>query len=416
MPDPVIDAGKVRRLIGPLRSRTFRRLWLAQLASELGDWAGRIALAVLVLEKSGSPVLTGAVATAAMAPYLGPGQVLTTVFARLPTRRALITCDVVRAVAYAAMLATSSPTALLLLAFLSGMLTLPFESLRSGMLPKSVPTEEYGNALAVATITAEFSLFAGYLAGGTVIALVGTRATIALDAVTFLVSALLLAGLPRPRRRGPTADAVRPFADLGRTAQFLITDPIIRRFTIYYSLACGSAITGETLAPVFVEKELHSGAGLVGALSASVSAGVILFALVAPHTGSHVALLRKGALMAVAGGTAAAALFTVDLPLPFTALPFIALGAVFASRLPGTQAMGLRIPDHIRATAFGLVSGALALGIVVIPPIAGYLADSIGIRSVMVLFSGAAAAVAAIAVVIPLHATESASDADVEAH
>jgi MFS family permease len=78
--------------------------------------------------------------------------------------------------------------------------------------------------------------------------------------------------------------------------------------------------------------------------------------------------------------------------------------------------MGLRIPDSIRATAFGLVSGALALGTVVIPPVAGALADHIGIRNVMVLFSAICAGVAAVAAAVPFPTERSAGDAHVEAH
>ncbi len=395
------SAGRVTRLIRPLRARTFRRLWLAQLTSELGDWAGRIALAVLVLERSGSPVLTGAVATAALAPSLGPGQVLTAWLTRVPTRRSLIGCDIARAVVFAAIAGANSAWLLLVLAFVSGLFTVPFESLRSGYLPRTVPETEYGNALAVAAITAEFSLFAGYLAGGAVIAVVGARTALAVNAASFALSALLLLGLPRPRRP-VDAPLASPLAYVRETAAMLRSDPIVRRFVTYYAVVCGCALTGETLAPVFVESHLHRGPGVVGALSACVSAGVIVFAVAAPHSGSHASLVRSGAVMGFLGGGAATVLFVLDASLPLAALPYLALGAVFASRLPGLQAVGMRIPDALRATAFGLMSGALALGSVIIPPFAGYVSDLVGINTTMVVFSAAAAAVAAVAAVLPL--------------
>ena len=392
---------RVTRLAQPLRARTFRRLWLAQLTSELGDWAGRIALSVLVLERSGSAVLTGAVATAAMAPYLGPGQALTAVLTRVRTRRALIGCDVARAIVFAVIATATSPWLLLVLAFCSGLFTVPFESLRSGYLPRTVPEGDYGNALAVAAITAEFSLFAGYLAGGAVIAIVGARTALAVNAGSFAASALLLLGLPRPRRPAD-APIASPLAHVRETAAYLRADPIVRRFVSYYAIVCGCALTGETLAPVFVASDLHKGAGVVGVLSACVSAGVILFAIAAPHSGSHDTLVRSGAVMGMLGGAVAAALFLVDAALPLAVLPYVALGAVFASRLPGLQAVGLRIPDELRATAFGLMAGALAVGSIVVPPLAGYISDVVGIRSTMVIFSAAAAGVAAIAALLPL--------------
>lgn len=393
--------GRVARLARPLRARTFRRLWLAQLTSELGDWAGRIALAVLVFERSGSPVLTGAVATAAMAPYLGPGQALTASLIRIPTRRALIVCDVARAAIFAVIAGASSPWLLLVLAFFSGLFTVPFESLRSGYLPRTVGEDDYGNALAVAAITAEFSLFAGYLVGGAVIAFVGVRTALSLNALSFAASAVLLLGLPRPRR-ATDPPVANPLSHMRETFDRLRADPIVRRFVGYYAVVCGCALTGETLAPVFVESELHKGPGVVGVLSASVSAGVIVFAIAAPHSGTHKSLVRNGALMGFAGGSVAAVLFAFDISLPLVALPYVALGAVFASRLPGLQAVGLRIPDEFRATAFGLMAGALAVGSIVVPPVAGFVSDIVGIRSTMAIFAAIAAGVAALAAALPL--------------
>ena len=59
------DRGLVRQrattLVAPLRIRHFRRLWLADIVSLLGDWAGRLALAVLVLDRTGSPAWAAAV-------------------------------------------------------------------------------------------------------------------------------------------------------------------------------------------------------------------------------------------------------------------------------------------------------------------------------------------------------------------
>ena len=61
---------------GPLRVPAFRRLWLAQLVSELGDWAARLALSYLVYERTGSAALAGIVTAASLIPWLGRGRLL----------------------------------------------------------------------------------------------------------------------------------------------------------------------------------------------------------------------------------------------------------------------------------------------------------------------------------------------------
>ena len=55
--------GRVVALARPLRVPAFRRLWAAQLVSEVGDWSARLVLSVLVYTGNGSVALTGLVTT-----------------------------------------------------------------------------------------------------------------------------------------------------------------------------------------------------------------------------------------------------------------------------------------------------------------------------------------------------------------
>ena len=50
---------RVRELVSPLANHAYRRVWGARLLSEFGDWAARLALSLLVLERTGSAGLTG---------------------------------------------------------------------------------------------------------------------------------------------------------------------------------------------------------------------------------------------------------------------------------------------------------------------------------------------------------------------
>jgi len=401
------------RLSQPVRARNFRLIWLAMVASETGDWVGRLALSLLVYERTGSPALTGAVTTVAVAPYLGLGQVVTARLSIRPARRVLIGCDLVRAAVYLCMVANPPIALLLALEFVNGTLTVPFESVRSAVLPSSVPEGQYGEALAVATITKEVALLLGYLAGGALFTVYGARWLLGLNAITFLVSATLLLGLPRPRRA--IASQVRQQApSVLRGARFVLGDPIIRRCVFGYAAVSGFAIVGDALAPVFVKEELGGDATQVGILLAAVSAAVIVFAVWAPRKGSETSLVRKGALIALLGAGSAALLFAINLSLPMAVLPFVALGAVFASRLPAYQVIGTRTPDSLRATVFGFTVGMISLTTVVVPVVAGALADRFSIVTVMWLFPALGAAVALLAAVLPLRDDGSGLSADVE--
>ena len=55
---------------GVLRIPDVRRLWISQSLSEVGDWAARLALAVLVYDKSGSALWSAATLAVSYLPYL----------------------------------------------------------------------------------------------------------------------------------------------------------------------------------------------------------------------------------------------------------------------------------------------------------------------------------------------------------
>src|SRR5438445_445437 len=81
-----------------LRSLTFRDCRIvvsSQLLSELGDWAARVALAVLVLDRTGSKVLTAAVTAVALLPWVGLGQALASLGDRFPRRTIMVAADVI---------------------------------------------------------------------------------------------------------------------------------------------------------------------------------------------------------------------------------------------------------------------------------------------------------------------------------
>ena len=117
-------------LVSPLAQRECAALFGSQLVSGLGDWAGRLALAVVVFDRSGSTLWTAAVTVVALLPWLGPGQMLATLADRLGRVRIMVAADLVRAVLFAVMAAPLPTWALLVAAFLAGSCVPPFVAAR----------------------------------------------------------------------------------------------------------------------------------------------------------------------------------------------------------------------------------------------------------------------------------------------
>src|SRR6516164_4696771 len=91
----------------------FRALWLAQVLSVAGDQLARVALTLLVYERTHSPLLAAVTFAASVVPTFVGGIVLSGLADRLPRRRVMIVCDLLRVVLVAIMAGSGMPVAVL---------------------------------------------------------------------------------------------------------------------------------------------------------------------------------------------------------------------------------------------------------------------------------------------------------------
>jgi MFS family permease len=203
----------------PLQERPFRLLWLGRLASSVGDVLIPVALAFAVLGLHDSSLDYGLVLASFTAARVGLSLVGGVVADRLPRRSVMLGCDVVRALVEAL-------TAGLLFAHL---MTLPifvvtaalfggasafFGPASVALIPQTVRGERLQQANALLGMTQSVLNVFGPAVSGLIIALTHTTAWVfALDAATFVASALFLSRLrvpePVPRERGSFAAELR---------------------------------------------------------------------------------------------------------------------------------------------------------------------------------------------------------------
>ena len=118
-----------------LRVREFRALLVADGLSTLGDQVARIAVALLVLERSGSAFAASATYACSYLTWLVGGPLLSALPDRYPRRRLMIFCDLAR-MALVACLAIPGISLWLVFAVLTvvGLLAPPAEAARSALL------------------------------------------------------------------------------------------------------------------------------------------------------------------------------------------------------------------------------------------------------------------------------------------
>jgi MFS family permease len=179
--------------------------------STIGDELARVALTVLVYQRTSSPLLSAITFAISYLPWLVGGPVLSTLADRFPRHRVLITTDVARALLVAGMAVPGTPLPVLLgLLMLVALCAPPFDSARSALMADVLDGERYAVATSLSNVGAQVAQVTGFALGGLLVALLSPSAVLLLDAVTFAVSALWLTAGLRRRPAPDTGDPERP--------------------------------------------------------------------------------------------------------------------------------------------------------------------------------------------------------------
>jgi MFS family permease len=203
-----ISLGSYARLLR--RNRNFRRLWLAQIVSEIGDWFYTLSIYTLLLQLTGHAGSVALALVLQVLPQTFAGPMAGVVNDRLRRKHVMIAADVMRCVIVMAMLLVRSPSVVwLVYPLLVAETTLAafFEPARSSVIPNIAAADEVLVANTLSSATWSVNLLIGASLGGVVAAFLGRDATFALNALSFLVSALLISGM---KFGEPHADAAPP--------------------------------------------------------------------------------------------------------------------------------------------------------------------------------------------------------------
>ena len=179
-------------------NRNFRRLWFAQIISEIGDWFYVVAIYSLLLELTGRASSVALALVLQVLPQTFFGPVAGVINDRLRRKHVMIFADLARALIVAAMILVRSRSTVWLiypLLFAETIMWAIFEPARSAVLPNIAAEDDLIVANTLSTTTWSFNLAVGSLFGGLVAAFLGREVVFILNAASFLCSAALLAGM-----------------------------------------------------------------------------------------------------------------------------------------------------------------------------------------------------------------------------
>ena len=189
-------------------NRDFAKLWAAQLVSLLGDWFSTIVISALIVsytEGSGyQGIAISAFLIARLIPPLLMRPLAGVLADRFDRKRLLIASDILRALAVLGLLFTTQGPEFLPLIYvcviIQFLVSSIFEPARNAIMPSILYRHQLiiGNTLSSVTWSAMLAV--GAITGGLVAELLGTQAALLIDAMTFIVSALLVVTIVIPER------------------------------------------------------------------------------------------------------------------------------------------------------------------------------------------------------------------------
>lgn len=272
------------------RDRTFVALWSASTVSLFGSLITRTALpfaAILVLDAG--PLEISVLRSAELIAGLLVGLVAGAWVDRLRRRPLLIWADLGRAVLLgsipvAFVLGALSLWLLVFVAFAAAVLSTFFDVADNAYLPTIVPREKLIAANSALTATGSVAEFSAFGVGGFLIQLFTAPIAIAIDAVTFVVSAVLLGTIRKPEPApAPKADREPVLREIRMGVRIVVRSPVLRALALSHGgthVLWGIFGTSYLL---FALNDLDLGPAAIGLIAAVGGIGSLAGSAIAPR-------------------------------------------------------------------------------------------------------------------------------------
>ena len=179
----------------------FRRVWIGQVGSLLGDWFNQVAILSLLLRLTGSGSAAGIFYVLQMTPIFLVSPLAGRVVDHLPRKLVMVAADLSRAAVVLAFLLVDRPGRIWIV-FAATIVQMSissfFEPARNAVTPRIVRPEHLVGANALTATTWSVMLAAGAAVGGVVTAFLGERAAFLINSASYLWSAffVLKAAIP----------------------------------------------------------------------------------------------------------------------------------------------------------------------------------------------------------------------------
>jgi MFS family permease len=368
--------------------RVARRYYAALAQSALGNGAGYVALLIVAYERFNSAWAISLILLADLVPAMLLGPIFGAAADRWSRRRCMVVADIARAVAFLGIVLVDSFTATFALAMLAGVGTGLFTPAALAAVPSLVNPSRLPPATALYGAITDLGFIAGPALAAVLLLAGGPETILVANAVTFALSALLLARLrfgaapistapdgPRQGLMREARDGLRALAGMAGVRAVVVASGAMLLFAGLFNVA----------ELPFATDELGAGDAAFAVLAAVYGLGFVVGSLSGSRGGVPATLKRRflGGLGLVGAGFIACGLA----PGFASALPAFALAGVGNGLILVYERLLIQttVPDHVMARVFGAKDGLTAWAFAAAFVVAGGLIEALGVRTVLVV-------------------------------
>ena len=369
-----------------LLTRNFGLLWSSRLISRLGDWILDVALPIWVYQLTGSGALLGAMVAIEMIPGIVLAPFAGVLADRIDRKKVAIITNLLLGLSVLLLFLVRSPEQIWLVfvvALLNALLGVFLSPALNAMVPELVPTEQLLQANSLLTMTVQSMRLIGPAIGGMLIALAGPRLAFGLDALSFFLAALCLAGIHWTREEQAEVEELTSVWDDIRAGLVMIQSNFILRTTlVVWSVMMLAAGVVSALLVVFVHEALAGTDASFGYILSAQGLGMLLGGIAIMALGERVKPISAFTI----GLLAFSVLFLAgaNAPnVPIAALLVCGMGVTMAIvAISDTTIFQTATPSHFRARVLASNSAVSSLMILIGAVGAGVLSDILGVRIV----------------------------------
>ena len=419
-PEPVAGATDALR-----QPRAFRRLWTGQAVSELGNQITLLALPLVAIKTlHAGPLAVGFLAACETIPFLVVGLPFGVLVDRRRRRPLLITTDLIRAavlgtVPVAAAWDALTMAQLVAVALATGVCSVLFDLAHQSYVPSIVPSDRLLDANARLESTRSAAQVVGPGIAGVLVQVIKAPFAVLADAVSYLVSAAVVAGVEDDERRrfgpGRPAHAGGVASSIAEGVRFVARNRLLRPLALYAGAYNLFSSVGMAVFILFAVRTLGLSAGMIGVIFSVGSLGFLGGSLTATRIARRFGV---GATMVVSAFVEGAGFVLVPLAPRSNPIPLIVAGIAietFANSVCVVLGAGIRqlvtpseLLGRMTATFRFVVRGMLPVGSI----IGGALGAWLGLRPTLWVSAIGTTAVVTILLPGPLRTTRTVAPPD----